>query len=52
MKGWGGGSHWYFNRPNVAFNESSLLLKIQVKNTQTAQLFMMNIKTENIYKRY
>jgi hypothetical protein len=36
----------------VAWNKSSLLLKIQMQNTQTFQLFTINIKTEIIYISY
>ncbi len=36
----------------VAWNKSSLLLKIQMQITQTSQLFAMNIKAESIYKSY
>jgi hypothetical protein len=34
----------------VAYNKSSLLLKIIVQNAQTLQLFSQIIKTESIYK--
>ncbi len=34
----------------VPWNKSSLLLKKILQNTQTLQLFTMNIKTESIYK--
>ncbi len=46
-----------FRHPNtftigqVTYN-SSLLLKNILQNTQTLQLFTMNIKTESIYKSY
>ncbi len=33
----------------VAWNKSSLLLKINFQNTQTLQLFTVIIKTEGIY---
>ncbi len=36
----------------VAWNESSLFLKIQKLNTQMLQLFTMNIKKEIIYKSF
>jgi hypothetical protein len=36
----------------VAWNKSGLLLKIQMQNTQTLQLFTETIKTERIYKGY
>jgi len=36
----------------VSLNKSSLLLKIQMQNTQTMQLFTKIIKTESIYKSY
>ncbi len=39
-----------YNRTVVVQNKSSLLLKIIYKNTQTIQLFTMNIKTKTIYK--
>jgi hypothetical protein len=35
----------------VASNKSSLLLKIQKSNTQTLQLFSINIKTESIFTK-
>ncbi len=36
----------------VALNKSSLLLKIILQNSQTLQLFGMDIKTECSYKSY
>ncbi len=36
----------------VALNKSSLLLKIQMQNTQALQLFTLVIKTETIDKSY
>ncbi len=36
----------------VAFNKLTLILKIQIQNTQTLQLFTNIIKTEIIYKSY
>ncbi len=36
----------------VASKKLSLLLKIQIQNTQMLQLFTKTIKTENIYKSY
>jgi len=36
----------------LLWNKSSLLLKNILLNTQTLQLFMMNIKTKPIYKSY
>ncbi len=36
----------------VAWNESSLILKIILQNTQTLQKFTKIIKTESIYKSY
>jgi len=33
----------------AASNKSSLLLRMQIDNTQTLQLFTMIIKTESIY---
>ena len=41
-----------FNRTEVALNKSSLVLKIILQNTQTLQLFSMNIKTEIILTSY
>jgi hypothetical protein len=41
-----------FIRQQIAWNKSSLLLKNTLQNTQTLQLFAMNIKTESIYKSY
>ncbi len=42
----------YYIIEQVAWNKSSLLLNIIIQNTQTLQLFTMNIKTEIIYKSY
>jgi len=36
----------------VASNKLSLLLKIQLENTQALQLFTRIIKTESIYESY
>ncbi len=36
----------------VGSNKSSLVLKVQIQNTQTLQLFTKRIKTESIYKSY
>jgi hypothetical protein len=36
----------------LAWNKSSLLLKIILQNTQTLRLFTRIIKTGNIYKNY
>jgi len=36
----------------AASNKSSLLLRMQIDNTQTLQLFTMIIKTESILKSY
>ncbi len=36
----------------VALNRSNLLLKNILQNTQTVQLFTINIETESIYKSY
>jgi hypothetical protein len=38
------------NIEQVAWNKSSLLMKIQRQNTQTLQLFTEIIKTGHIYK--
>ncbi len=35
----------------IVQNKSSLLLKIIFKTTQTLQIFMINIKTDFIYKK-
>jgi hypothetical protein len=36
----------------VALNKAGLLLKIKLQTTRTLVLFIMNIKTEIIYKSY
>ncbi len=43
---------YYVMIEQVAWNKSSLLLKIQIQNTQTLQLFTETIKTESIFKGY
>jgi len=43
-------NHNILNNKIVAQNKSSLLLKNVLQNTQTLQLFTMNIKTEFFYK--
>jgi hypothetical protein len=42
----------YFIIEPIIWKISSLLLNIQIQNTQTLLLFTMIIKMENIYKNY
>jgi len=41
-----------YNGTDVAVNNSSLLLDIQIQITQTLQILTINIYSESIYKRY
>jgi hypothetical protein len=44
--------NYTYNETEVALIKPSLILNIILQNTQTLQLFTINIKTEIIYKSY